>query len=184
MKLPAQEETLKLIRRFAAWILLGSDSDQAEDSFELLQARLDVLNVLHGYMDAANRRDPVDFGRNFTEDGQLALYLPTGKMLRESKGRAAIGAAGKADWDESTYSDGFFEDRHNAFHTYFVNLSTTSADTRTSFAITRLDRPEDPAAAGPAAAGKPFFRYTGVYKTHLVKTNEGWKIERREIHFD
>jgi hypothetical protein len=152
-----------------------------------LQARFDILNVLHGYMDAANRRDPVDFGRNFTEDGTLALYLPNGTVLRESKGRAAIGAAGKADWDESTYKDGFFEDRHNAFHTFFVNLTTTSADVRTSLAITRLDRPEDPDASGARAAlaaGKPFFRYTGVYKTHLVKTREGWKIERREIHFD
>lgn len=162
-----------------------------KDNVNSVEARLDILNAIHMYMDAANRRDDEGFGKLFTQDGVLAFFLEDGTERIRAEGRADIVAVGHQNAEADNTHDtppGRFGARHYAMNTVFLELKPETARTRTNFIVTKLDfpkaTPEEIAANPRVALAQSDFRNTGVYETWWKKTKEGWLISRREIHFD
>jgi hypothetical protein len=157
----------------AALTMLLSSSNPSIDTSDLhrVRAQLEILNVLHTFMDAINRTDKRDLSRCFAKDATLATYYVGSSAPRVHHGRESIVRFLENTWlvrkDVSVF------ERHMVMNTVFLDVSEQTAYARSSFLITRQEM----------ASFKIDIAYAGQYVDELYASDEGWLISHRTVRF-
>ncbi len=140
-------------------------TDELDDAeHRIVAAQCQALSI--AYARAVDFRDYDSFVDLFAEDG----VLDTGKPL---EGRAAIARAMSRRPDE-------LRSRHVLTNIFIDVLSPTEARGISYLTLYRHVGPES-LEHGPVALEGP--AAVGHYEDRFVKTQAGWKFERRKLHF-
>jgi len=132
-----------------------------------IAAKSEIADLFSDYGFAADERDPDEVSALFAEDGVLAI--PAAGI--EVKGRSAIAASFRKTWEPVAKAG---QQRRHVITS--LRITGQSGSARGFRAIMTV--------AGTARDGAPQIYLNGYYAGLAVRSANGWRFKRLEIHVD
>jgi 3-phenylpropionate/cinnamic acid dioxygenase small subunit len=137
-----------------------------------IEDRLSILDLIALYGRTYDDHDAAGWAALFTDSAPMPMYL-AGKLSRELNTNEE-----RRKWAQSRFEtfdkDGVFKIRHYQTNTLLTQRDDGTVEGTTLFFVTLQY----------AAETTPRPIHTGMYRDHFVKTPEGWRFAKREIHID
>lgn len=137
-----------------------------------MEDRLLIQDLITRFGRTYDDRDAEGWAALFTERAPMPSYI-AGKLSRELNTNEQ-----RSKWAQSRLEtfqkDGVFKTRHYQTNTLLTPLADGEVEGTTVFLVTYQY----------VAEATPRLIHTGMYRDRFLKTPEGWKFARREIHVD
>jgi 3-phenylpropionate/cinnamic acid dioxygenase small subunit len=137
-----------------------------------VEDRLMIEDLISRYGRTYDDRDAEGWAALFTESAPMPIYI-AGKLTRELNTNED-----RKKWAQSRFEtfekDAVFKTRHYQTNTMLNPLNDGAVEGTTLFLVTFQY----------AAETTPRPIHTGMYGDRFVKTPEGWRFAKREIHID
>ena len=137
-----------------------------------IEDRFMIQDLISRYGRTYDDRDAEGWAALFTDSAPMPIYI-AGKLTRELNANED-----RRKWAQSRFEtfekDGVFKTRHFQTNTLLTPLNDGAVEGTTLFLVTFQY----------AAETTPRPIHTGMYRDRFVKTPEGWRFAKREIHID
>jgi 3-phenylpropionate/cinnamic acid dioxygenase small subunit len=137
-----------------------------------VEDRLMIQDLISRYGRTYDDRDAEGWAALFTDSAPMPIYI-AGKLTRELNTNEE-----RKKWAQSRFdtfdNDGVFKTRHFQTNTLLTQRDDGAVEGTTLFLVTFQY----------AAETTPRPIHTGMYQDRFVKTHEGWRFAKREIHID
>jgi hypothetical protein len=130
--------------------------------------KLDILEIIGRYSFGADEFGPEAYVGVFTQEGTFQGRSGQPDEIT-IKGEKQLLVFAKSAYQRM----GNRQNRHHQSSTYFLELESDKAKTRTYLMTTTV-----------ADGGNPQVGLTSIYEDELVRTSEGWRIESRKVFPD
>jgi uncharacterized protein (TIGR02246 family) len=150
-----------------AIVAVGPAMAKPSTNAAAIAAKSEIADLFADYGFAADQRDPDAVTALFTEDGALAIPA----VGIEAQGREAIAASFRKTWEPVAKAGQ--QRRHVITGLRITSMKGKDHSFRAIMTV-----------AGKARDGAPQVYLNGYYTGTAVRSNQGWRFKRLEIHVD